>query len=631
MDNLHEHISKYQQEGLSFIPIPFKSKVPTIEWKKYQTEKPTQQEVAGWFNGHDTNLAIICGDVSDGLVILDFDSQEVFERFRIVAQSTLKQDILEFTRVSKTSRGYHVWLKVGEPVSNQKYPSMDIKSNGGYIIAPPSVHPEGATYKLLNNEPINFVTSLAEIGIQTVKPNKIATTDNPGWVSIALQGVEQEHRNGTALRLAGHFKNTQPIDITTAMLIAWNAKNIPPLPEYELINTIKSAYRYPVRENANNANNANNHAQNANNANNANIGNNANNANECEQCEQPEKWQEFTIEQAREFDDQRLKTGNYAKIAFLVKEFIEEHPGEKFDLDMICRTLEVSGAENRRYVSRELSRKIDQGKLEKMGGGAHSIFKIISINKIILNWLTVDTNNILDIKFPKSHVDNSHFSFADAIDISSGDLIVIAGVSNMGKTGFVQNLMFENMDNYCCQLIVNEHNPSKFRRRIERMTWANPVNENGESKFILAECHEDWKYYIEPDMINIIDWISIADGDFYKISPIMEGIQSKLRKGIAVCVIQKNELKDLGTGGQFSEHLASVYLNIDNKRVTVRKAKEYHGFNPNGRMWGFEIGDGVDFSNIREVKSCSECGGNCVKNHTDCANCNSTGYESFNK
>ena len=73
MKKLDSFIERYRNEGLSFIPIPYKSKVPAIEWKQFQQMKPNDGQVKSWFNGRDTNLAVICGSVSGGLVVLDFD------------------------------------------------------------------------------------------------------------------------------------------------------------------------------------------------------------------------------------------------------------------------------------------------------------------------------------------------------------------------------------------------------------------------------------------------------------------------------------------------------------------------------------------------------------------------------
>jgi hypothetical protein len=248
-DKLHELIERYRSEGLSFIPIPYKSKVPVIEWKQFQQTRPDDAQVKAWFNGYYTNLAVICGVVSGGLVVLDFDSEEGFEKFFAVSSAKIDMDIFDFTRISKTARGYHVWIKVIEQVRNQKYPALDVKSDGSYIIAPPSVHPDGATYELLNPDtPIREVQSLSDIGVDvTTKPQTKgkATNNDPYWVTQALAGVAEGKRGNTAIKLAGYFRNLMPVDVTTTLMLDWNLKNRPPMEETQILKTVESAYRYP--------------------------------------------------------------------------------------------------------------------------------------------------------------------------------------------------------------------------------------------------------------------------------------------------------------------------------------------------------------------------------------------------
>jgi ribosomal protein S27E len=60
-----------------------------------------------------------------------------------------------------------------------------------------------------------------------------------------------------------------------------------------------------------------------------------------------------------------------------------------------------------------------------------------------------------------------------------------------------------------------------------------------------------------------------------------------------------------------TEDRASVYFNIDQGVLTVRKVKESKGgFNPNGARYGFSIvNGGSEFANIRAVKLCPKCAG----------------------
>ena len=67
-----ESALKYLNRGFSVIPIKANSKEPLIGWKKYQTQRPTEDEVRGWWGKNpDANIAIITGEVS-GICVFTF-------------------------------------------------------------------------------------------------------------------------------------------------------------------------------------------------------------------------------------------------------------------------------------------------------------------------------------------------------------------------------------------------------------------------------------------------------------------------------------------------------------------------------------------------------------------------------
>jgi hypothetical protein len=50
--------------------------------------------------------------------------------------------------VAKTARGLHLWYCCVEPTGNGKLAEkLDLKGQGGYVAAPPSLHPDGPTYE----------------------------------------------------------------------------------------------------------------------------------------------------------------------------------------------------------------------------------------------------------------------------------------------------------------------------------------------------------------------------------------------------------------------------------------------------------------------------------------------------
>ena len=319
--------------------------------------------------------------------------------------------------------------------------------------------------------------------------------------------------------------------------------------------------------------------------------------------------------------------GQYQKVASLVREWTEIHKGESFDLDTICRQLQIQERANRKYVAIELSKIVGKGTLEKVTSPIHKpIYRYIDNTCKFIDWVNASESDVLDIKWPYGIEDDTRFGFDGRAKISPGDIVVIAGTSNMGKSAFCQNFLWENMDTFPCTLMGNEYTPGKFKRRVSRMTWKEPVDGNGKAKFELIERREGWKDIIRPDNINIIDWINLSD-KFYEIGKIIEDIQARLHKGIAVIALQKDEHKSRGLGGGFSEHLSSLYLAIDYERLTIIKAKEWTEWNPNGKIYGFAIVDGgTKFHNIRLIRKCKVCWGSGHSKGGQCEPCQGTGY-----
>ena len=316
-----------------------------------------------------------------------------------------------------------------------------------------------------------------------------------------------------------------------------------------------------------------------------------------------------------------MEDPTYKKVSAIVDKWLEVHTGETFDLDLVCRQLQISERENRQLVAIKLAHEVKQQKLEKL----NRIYRYINKDKDIIDWYNSNVDKTINIQWPKGR-DGSKFGFDGCVCISPGDIIVVAGVSNMGKTTFAQNFLWENMDNYPCVLMGNEYTPVKFKRRISRMIWNDPILD-GKPKFELIKRLENWADIVEPDKITIIDWISLPANELYNIGHVIQGIQSKVGNGVGLIVLQKDESSNLGRGRAFSEELASLYLTIDKGRMSVRKAKEWFQHDPNREVYGFDITNGgVEFRNIRPLAKCHNCKGAGQIKGNECFTCHGTGY-----
>ena len=183
----------------------------------------------------------------------------------------------------------------------------------------------------------------------------------------------------------------------------------------------------------------------------------------------------------------------------------------------------------------------------------------------------------------------------------------------MGKTTFCLGFMLENMDKYHCLYMSNEFGGEEFRARMDGYEWADLYKSDGTPKFEAVQRYDNYQDIIQPDAINIIDYLDPGE-NAYLIGDQIDSIKRKLNKGIALIAIQKGvttlntkngvirQSKEYGVGGQFSEHRARLVLHVDMNMLWIKKAKSWHTHNPNNKRYTFEIVDhGSRFNNIQEV------------------------------
>lgn len=171
-----EIVVRYWDRGFSVIPLKPKSKEPYIAWKEYQTRLPSYDELNRWRSIWENggNIGIICGKVSDNLIIVDLDNQKIFDNFTNEYPELIK------TWVVKTSRGYHVWLKCGDTKSRGI-----IRGEGRYVLVPPSVHPDGTKYIFMPGSKSNGLKEVTAIpDLRLIKlPSSTRTLITKGDIS----------------------------------------------------------------------------------------------------------------------------------------------------------------------------------------------------------------------------------------------------------------------------------------------------------------------------------------------------------------------------------------------------------------------------------------------------------------
>jgi hypothetical protein len=238
-----QQLEKYM--ALGFCPIHLEGKVANYHWQEFRL---TIDDISNYKN---CNWGIRTGKITDNcyFYVVDLDTKALLADFWEV--NTLPKE----APIVSTGKGFHIYLTWAEPVKSKRYLKLDIKGEGGYVCAPPSVHENGKQYQFLR--PLESLPPLmdpAEITLpqQTAynEPVHIAQSGINGksdhaynWDPIMF-GTEEGNRNNilvsyTGILIRKHYTEEEAL----AEALAWNEKNRPPLSKDEVIRTVHYLYK----------------------------------------------------------------------------------------------------------------------------------------------------------------------------------------------------------------------------------------------------------------------------------------------------------------------------------------------------------------------------------------------------
>ncbi|RMG86204.1 MAG: winged helix-turn-helix transcriptional regulator [Chloroflexi bacterium] len=134
--------------GLNVFPQPLGRK-GGYRWKMMQYTRlhrtDEQYGLHAAFVGN-CNIAVMCGRTSDNLFVIDCETEEAFA-FNIAAMRYRRIPIW----AAKTARGGHIYLRCAEGevenIETGTIPNIEVRGHNRYVLAPPSLHPDGTIYQ----------------------------------------------------------------------------------------------------------------------------------------------------------------------------------------------------------------------------------------------------------------------------------------------------------------------------------------------------------------------------------------------------------------------------------------------------------------------------------------------------
>ena len=233
-----------------------RGKQPLVPWRDHQQRRAAPGEVRDWYRRWPlANVGIVTGQISS-LVVIDVDPGHGGE-------DSLEDLVTRFGALPPTltvrtgGGGRHLYFSApADPVPVRSRvgvaPGIDVRAEGGMIVAPPSVHPSGKRYEWIAAGAPAAPAPLPRWLMALVQGMRPAGQGHGVhyWRSLAAEGVTEGARNSTIASFAGHLMWCGvDLDVIKELLLCWNrVRARPPLSDDEVIRTVDSVHKTHERE-----------------------------------------------------------------------------------------------------------------------------------------------------------------------------------------------------------------------------------------------------------------------------------------------------------------------------------------------------------------------------------------------
>jgi hypothetical protein len=235
----------YGSRGWRVFPVA--GKVPRLAAWPTQATTDAATLRRWWQTWPTADLGIATGD---GLVVLDVDP-------RHGGDSSLADLERHHGRLPDTCRaltgggGVHVYLAVDQAIRNRAglAPGIDLRGDGGFVVAPPSTHVSGRRYVWeLGASPDDVpLASAPRWLLERLREGQSTGPSRPPdeWARLVRGPIAAGSRNDSLARLAGYLLRCRPAPRMVLELVrAVNqARCRPPLSDEEITRTVDSIAR----------------------------------------------------------------------------------------------------------------------------------------------------------------------------------------------------------------------------------------------------------------------------------------------------------------------------------------------------------------------------------------------------
>lgn len=536
----------YSDRGFSVVPGKAHAakdgkdvaKSPRVEWAPYQANRADAAQIRLWWQQWpDSRVMLVTGKIS-GITVVDADTPEaigeIYENL---------PDQIEMPVALSPRGGRHFYFEYQEGLQTKAgvLPGIDVRNDGGVIMAPPSGSINGKGYSWIEKQKISnarlpsFPDRLLKYllnkgGSGGVYVGSVITDNhNKSQRSQLITGMIKEgSRDQSLFHIANHlYRGKMSVEEIESLLLLISERCCdPPMPEREVQAKIKSVLDRAQRSGRN------------------------------------------IMQEVREWA--MITSGH-----FLITDYHRES--------------QVITSDHKHAVAVAFSRLEKEGIIEKFGN-KRGCYRRIEKQTEEIEWWQADCEEI-SLRLP--------LGLEEYVKILPKTITVIAGSQDAGKTALLLNFAYDNANKHNIHYFSSEMDANELAIRLGCLT---PYKKDVLRKIRFMDRSHSFTDVIAPDAINVIDYFEIGD-NFFRIAEEFKSIRDKLNKGIAVIALQKDKGKEYGRGASFSMEKPRLYLSLDRDAsygnvLRVKKAKNWRNtsINPNGLMRKFWIYQGINLS-----------------------------------
>lgn len=255
MSVLLEAALAYSARGMPIFPCQPKGKAPASARGLLDATSDFSRVKAWWQSFPQLNIGLATGKPS-GIFVVDVDGEAGRSSMTELENKHGKLPQTYSVITGRDGSGEHVYFKLGHRTVRNSAgviaPGIDVRGDGGYVLAPPSVHPSGRVYQLSVDgadsfaEPPQWLLDLIEANHNTVQGKPLEH-----WHKTLTEQVPEGQRNATLASLCGKLLHCGLTDITLLfdMMLCVNAARCnPPLPPHEVETIVSSVVRSHLRK-----------------------------------------------------------------------------------------------------------------------------------------------------------------------------------------------------------------------------------------------------------------------------------------------------------------------------------------------------------------------------------------------